>query len=109
MQDLKEKLLAEKKRLEEDLGKIARKDDGGYDANIDQLGRSAEDNAEEVEEYTTNLGITDTLEKSLQDVDNALDKIEKRIYGSCENCKKEIPIERLKAYPAARNCLDCSK
>lgn len=106
--EFKEKLLTEKKRLEADLGKIAQKANDGYDANIEQLGRSAEDNAEEVEEYTSNLSITETLEKSLEDVDGALKKIKNGTYGICENCDKQIPIDRLIAYPAARNCLDCS-
>lgn len=109
LQELKEKLLAEKKRLEEDLGKIAKKDEEGYDPNIDQLGRSAEDNADEVEQYTSDLSVTETLEKSLGDVDDALEKIKSGTYGKCENCEGDIPIERLMVYPAAKNCLDCSK
>jgi RNA polymerase-binding transcription factor DksA len=109
LNELKEKLLSEKKRLEKDLEKIAQKDDEGYDATVEQLGRSPEDNAEEVEEYATNLSVTETLEKSLNEVNRALDKMEKGIYGKCENCDKDVPLELLMVYPAARNCLDCAE
>jgi DnaK suppressor protein len=47
------------------------------------------------------------LEKELENVENALQKIKNGTYGFCENCKEEIPIERLRAYPAARQCVKC--
>jgi RNA polymerase-binding protein DksA len=108
LQELKEKLLEEKKRLEADLQKIATKDNGEYEPNVEDLGRSLEDNAEEVEEYATNLGITETLEKNLHDVEDALERMEKGTYGNCENCNQEIPLERLRVFPAARNCVRCA-
>ena len=37
----------------------------------------------------------------------ALEKIEAGNYGKCENCGAHIPIERLKAYPAAKKSLNC--
>jgi DnaK suppressor protein len=40
---------------------------------------------------------------------NALKKINNGCYGICENCEEEIPINRLKAIPDARNCLSCQK
>jgi RNA polymerase-binding transcription factor DksA/predicted small secreted protein len=35
--------------------------------------------------------------------------LEKGTYGKCSNCQKEIPLERLRAYPQAAACLDCQK
>jgi DnaK suppressor protein len=37
----------------------------------------------------------------------ALQKIEKRIYGICEECEEEIPINRLRAIPDTSYCLAC--
>ncbi len=81
-----------------------------YEAKFEDLGRSEEDNAEEVESYTTNIGITETLEKSLIEVNDALDRIEAGTYGKCDACKEsDIRIERLNAYPAARLCMNCAE
>ena len=107
-EEFKVKLLEEKNRLEKELGEMANKEaDGDYEAKFEDLGRDEEDNAEEVEEYTAKIGITETLEKNLKDVDAALKRIEDGIYGKCENCPGEIRIERLNAYPAARKCMNC--
>ena len=109
LQELKTKLIEEKQRLETDLKIIATKENGEYSATFEDLGRSVEDGAEEVEEYSTKIGITDTLEKNLNEVNEALDRIENGTYGKCQNCDQEIPIERLRVYPSAKNCLDCKK
>lgn len=106
-EELKKKLLEEKKELEEELGKLANKEDGDYEAKFEDLGRSEEDNAEEVETYANKVGVTESLEKKLDDINLALEKMEKGKYGFCENCQKEIPLERLQAYPAAKDCIDC--
>jgi DnaK suppressor protein len=106
---LKEELLAGKKRLEEELSRIAKPTgvEGNYETKFEDIGTDVDDNASEVEQYADNVAIEDTLEKQLKDTIDALEKMEKGIYGICENCGKEIDIERLKAYPAARTCLKC--
>lgn len=48
-------------------------------------------------------------ENLLQEVRNALEKIEKGEYGKCELCGKKIPEERLEAIPYARLCLECQE
>ena len=111
IQEFKQKLLDEKQRLEGELAKLARKEGSEeYEAKFEDLGRSEEDNAEEVENYAANLSITETLESNLQDVNDALERMEKGTYGTCEKCnQKEIKIARLNAYPAARLCMDCAE
>lgn len=108
--ELKTLLLKEKTDLEENLGRIARpvdKEKGDYETTFGEVGTDREDNTTEVEEYTDNLPVELTLEKNLQDVINALERIEKGTYGICENCQKEITLERLKANPSARTCIKC--
>jgi RNA polymerase-binding transcription factor DksA len=108
--ELKALLLKEKAELEENLARIARpvdKEKGDYETTFGEVGADREDNTTEVEQYTDNLPVELTLEKNLQEVIGALDRIEKGTYGFCENCQKEIDIERLRANPSARNCIKC--
>lgn len=107
--ELKIKLEEEKSKLEGNLAKIARPTGtpGDYETNFDELGTDKDDNATEVEEYSDNLAIETSLEGQLKDIDDALERMEKGTYGICEDCKEEIDIERLKAYPSARTCIKC--
>jgi RNA polymerase-binding protein DksA len=108
LKELKNKLLQEKKQLEEDLSKIADKEsDEEYETKFQEIGRDEEANADEVEAYTANLGITETLEKDLKAVNDALERIENSTYGKCEACSEDIPLERLRAYSAAKTCIKC--
>lgn len=108
--ELKELLLKEKETLEKSLLRIARpvdKKGGDYETSFDEIGTDRDDNATEVDQYTENLSVETTLEKKLQAVLDALERIEKGTYGICENCHKKIDPERLRANPSARTCLNC--
>lgn len=111
IEELKKILLEEKAKLEKELGLIAKKETNNeYETTFEDFGRDEEDNAEEVEEYSNKIGLTETFEKKLKETNDALDRMEKGTYGICENCRKEeIPAERLRAYPAARTCLKCQE
>jgi RNA polymerase-binding transcription factor DksA len=80
---------------------------GDYSTNFSEMGDSEDENASEVEEYADNLALEANLEKQLKEILDALEKMEKDVYGKCENCGIDIPVERLRAYPAAKNCLEC--
>jgi RNA polymerase-binding transcription factor DksA len=103
--ELKEKLLAEKARLEADLARMGKSTgvEGDYATQFStDLGDDPDENASEVEEYVDNIGVEDNLEGQLKDVRDALVKMDMGTYGVCEKTGEEIPLERLKAYPAAR-------
>jgi DnaK suppressor protein len=53
--------------------------------------------------------ITSSDKITLSAVNDALAKIEKGIYGTCESCGKEILIKRLKAIPWTRYCIKCQE
>lgn len=40
-------------------------------------------------------------------LEDALRRIEKSVYGICENCEAKIPPRRLEAFLAARLCVTC--
>lgn len=106
--DLKQALLEEKRQLTEELESIAdpdKKVKGDWDARYQNLGDEPDDNTQEVTEYATRLPLEHELEIKLQDVNLALKKIEESRYGLCEKCGELIDIERLRAEPAARNCV----
>lgn len=108
---LKEELLKEKDRLEKSLEKIAKpvdKESGDYETTFDDIGTDRDDNATEVDQYSDNLSVETTLEKKLQDVLEALERVENGTFGHCVNCDQEISLERLKANPSAKTCTGCN-
>lgn len=111
LEELKQKLLAGKARLEKELGVIAEPTDtpGDYKTKYEDIGSERDENASEVEEYVDNLALEDNLEKQLEGFNKALEKIKSGTYGTCEECGGEINIERLKIHPSARKCMQCSK
>lgn len=47
-------------------------------------------------------------QSELAELDAALQRIERGLYGVCEECGGPIGRQRLKAVPEARRCLGCS-
>ena len=108
----KNKLLDEKARLEKELATIGRVNpDNPEDweaVPVDTGSREADPNnkADMIEDYETNTAILKQLEIQLDDVKDALNKIEKNTYGICEVSGHPIEEGRLKANPAARTCME---
>ncbi|MEU2620287.1 TraR/DksA C4-type zinc finger protein [Streptomyces sp. NPDC007157] len=44
----------------------------------------------------------------LNDLDRALERLERGDYGRCEQCGEPIPTERLEVRPAAKTCVRCA-
>lgn len=55
------------------------------------------------------MTLNNNQQKLLDDINDAIEKIEKGTYGICETCSSEIDYERLKAIPYARECINCAK
>lgn len=109
----KKKLLAEQKRIRTILGHEGKQEGAGefpgeYKPTWPNFGDDVGENAAEVTEYETNLGITRDLEAKLTKVEAALARIEKGTYGRC-SFGDEIEEERLRAEPTAETCLKHSK
>lgn len=103
----KKDLLAQKERLEKELGAIAKKKGKKFDVVYTDYGNSDEENAEEHMRYTFNLALDRNLEKLLGQTMVSLDKIRVGTYGVCEGCGIAIRPERLEAFPAAAYCITC--
>ena len=82
--------------LGDELGELA---DGGSDNHLADTASATFDR--ELDE-----GLEDGAQQTIQDIDDALRKIEEGSYGVCEVCGEPIGAERLSALPWARLCID---
>jgi RNA polymerase-binding protein DksA len=55
------------------------------------------------------LGLMNSERRLLREIDEALGRIEKKTYGTCEGTGKPIPKARLKAQPWARYCVEYAR
>lgn len=109
LDELKAKLNEEKKALEKELSDIAKPTGtpGIYETKHDEIGEGQDDNASEMEEYSDNFALENNLEKQLKETVAALERMEEGSYGFCDNCGEQLSLDRLRAYPAARKCIQC--
>ena len=54
-----------------------------------------------------NLDIASNEQKFLNEIDEAIKRIDEGAFGTCEQCEKVITLKRLKAVPYARYCIKC--
>ncbi len=109
---MKNFLLSEKKKLENELSRFAHrniKKKGDFDSDFPDFGDDEDENATEVATYSNNLSLESELEKALRDVTNSLKRIEDKSYGTCKYCQSEIAEPRLRARPTSTSCIACKK
>ena len=78
-------------------GREGQKDDG-----MDTYDVATEERDREI-----SLLMSDRDRQKLGAIEEALERIESGTYGMCESCEEEIPVERLKAMPFTRLCVQC--
>jgi RNA polymerase-binding protein DksA len=59
------------------------------------------------QEFT--LGLIETEQATLQEIDEALDRIDDKSFGKCVACDDPIPLARLKVKPHAKYCIECKR
>ncbi len=108
----REALMEERRRVqaaidnlhEENPGSMS--DESGEDAVYDNhLADTATVTYDRELDYT----LEENSEHVLAEIDEALQRIEDGTYGTCTNCGKEIPAERLEARPWATLCIECQR
>jgi len=72
------------------------------DSPPDPLDRAVADR-----ERSYRLHMRDRESTLIRKIRRSLEDIEDEIYGICEECGQDIAINRLKARPVARRCIDC--
>lgn len=105
LEELRDALIAEKATLEAELGEHGKKVNGDWQGTAQGFtGKQADemDAADTMEELAVNVPLVETLEARLKEVTVALARIKTEEYGHDEVTGEPIPIERLRANPAAR-------
>ena len=110
IEQIKKDLLLRKTQLENELRDFTDTDDHGVNHRVAQMpdyGSESDENAQEVEQYTTNLEADKVLEKTLSDINGALESIEEGSYGKCKYCNNDIEEKRLLIRPFSSSCVSC--
>jgi DnaK suppressor protein len=110
VKEIEKQLLAQKKQIMADLANLARPDEHEADdrsSKFPEYGDKPDENAQEINDYSTNMMTEKVLEKSLADINHALDRIQKGQYGRCKYCGNPIAEKRLLARPTANSCVSC--
>lgn len=72
------------------------------------FGKRIGDGTTEAVERINRVGVAETLQTKLEDVERALAKLQEGSYGECDSCGLPIPSERLEAMPWATLCVGCA-
>ena len=98
----KRELVRKKSDLEGQLGRLAKENpaiEGDYVTKFNPTGEDLEDEATDTESFINDVPVEHELEKTLKQVNEALERIEAGTYGISLGSGEEIPIDRLKAIP----------
>jgi len=110
---IEKKLLEERERLAESLGKLessvlkrsqreASGDLSAYSIHMADLGTDAM-------EREKDLQVASAEGRRLQEIDDALRRLNDDDFGICETCGSQIDSRRLSVIPHARLCLKCQE
>jgi len=109
--EIKESLLKRKELILGDLRNIGEKENTGsdedYKTSFPEYGDKDDENAQEINEYSTNLATEQVLERTLKDINSSLERIENGTYGICKYCGEPIGKKRMQARPVASSCIAC--
>lgn len=100
--ELREALIGQRKNVLADVSRHGVRTGSGAGAIADETER-ADIIAENMVEHQ--LGFSES--KLLEKIEYALEQLDNGTYGICDECKKEINIERLKAKPSVSLCIKC--
>lgn len=98
----RDRLTDEIRAIEEHLPEVEQisVDASGYDENLADV-------ASDTFEREKGIAIENSVQDLLQQVEEALDRIEEGTYGVCQMCGQPIHPDRLHALPYARLCIHC--
>ncbi len=112
-QEIKKRLLAEKKRLRERIEGMDQaglhQSLGGSTGELSMYDNHPGDVASEVFDRSKDLALRENASLVVNAIDGALEKLEKGIYGLCEACGGAISHDRLEALPYTTLCIQCKR
>ena len=83
--------------------------EGEYEVIRKEYGNSDDENSEEISDMLEDGTTLSMLESELDQIDQALKRIEAGEYGKCLKCGKQIEEKRLEVNPSAVYCSECQK
>lgn len=105
-------------RSQPDVRAALEEERGQLHAQLEELGTDTDesldfdenfaDSAQVAAEQGENRALAGQLREQLDDVDKALEKLDRGTYGECERCGSPIGTARLEAMPATRYCINCA-
>jgi DnaK suppressor protein len=110
--EFKRMLEQERDRLTEELEAIEEHLPEVEHVSVDTSGAYDEDLADvasDAFEREKGIAIENSVQNLLQQVEEALGRIEDGAFGTCEICGQPIHPDRLKALPYARLCINCKE
>jgi RNA polymerase-binding transcription factor len=108
-QELRELLLKHKRRLWNELRQeyfetLGEGHHAQYETALDVGDQGLADLMEDV-----GLSIADIRRQELTLIDDVIRRLEAGTYGACDDCGREIEVERLRLVPYARYCVPCQE
>jgi|SRR5579884_2723873 len=107
---MREALLARRKEIEDEIQRLDTELRAiGADQDLERggLGNHFAEDGSSVTEQERISTLSDHLHGQLQQVESALERMEKGTYGICQRCGKPINEERLEAFPYVAYCIEC--
>jgi YteA family regulatory protein len=112
VEKFRKRLLEEKARLEGQLHDIVEQDSASSQqeetSELSNYDQHPADIATELFERERDLALEENDRDALEQIAEALKKIENGTYGKCERCHKPIAPARLEALPYATLCIECA-
>jgi RNA polymerase-binding transcription factor DksA len=104
--EARQRLAAEVSEVQKELAEFGAEPDGSIIVSLDE---GFADAAQATSERAKVLSFVEGLINRLHDLQSALGRVERGVYGQCERCGNPIPPERLEAVPTARLCMSCAR
>lgn len=110
LNEMKRRLEAKRRELRENLGELTEASPTPVDPiEASEGSQDFEESAVDVNEMEDERAIRANERELLQQVNQALARIDNGTYGICANCNRPINEKRLEAIPWASLCLDCEE
>lgn len=104
LQVTRKKIVGDLNHLEKDSLNLSQRDASG---DLSGYSLHMADMATDNFDREFNLGLASSEQQILNQIDEALRKMDEGKYGVCETCSKPISQKRLLAVPYARFCIKC--
>lgn len=103
IQKYKDQLIEQRERLVRQLNENQRQSfEFGAEDMPDPVDAAVQDRSQ-----TILLSISESERDLIEQIDDAISRIESGDYGVCQNCEQDIAPARLNAVPYARYCINC--